>query len=454
MRVWIGILVFLWGQGMGIGRAWAGEEVQTPASFCADLQNERDQIKGVSRYSVIRDFLRLALFPGKLVSVRTERVKIPDANLVRQPDSIEDEGERAHLIFSIDPPLESVSRADLETMRREYQALNQELAEAAPLLMRLIYAPSIEACVGLISETQFDYAHFLELISSRSRYRLLEQIDEAAHAHRAIFKMQRRSRMNWTVIHSTDLSEVHRALSDPRVQDVVIFAHGLSGGRIMDSRGSAYPLTFFNQLSINLRSISIFACHGEESVDLYDLKKSLSRGLSTHPERAVMVSIGSHLGGRDELVPVASFKSFMKRVERTLGFLRNAEWNLPEPTREDPGERMCRVGVSGFKVKEGTFGFILNGQFVGALHSSGSDTEVMDYPCAFLNAGKNIISIRSLGLFDRGSLEREGFKLEPISPGYQIGSPSLVHYSRPDGSYQGSVMSFDLGGPSGSMVSI
>jgi hypothetical protein len=429
-------------------RADEGSRVDPDADrlqFCRTLREGRDQIKGMNRFTVVRDFLKLAIAPGSLVKLKLKEVPVSDSLRVVP-------GDRSgalpkNIIFSIDPPAEWVQSADIPQLRKSFEALNTEIYKYTSFVTSLIFSPSPEVCATRIKSTGFDPEYFSGLLKKRSEYRLLNQIDEAGFAHRAIQKMLAHAQLPWTLIQTTDLDEVHQALRNPEVENVVIFTHGLSGGKLIDSRFNSYPLGFFNDFSSHLRTLTVFACHGEETATLYSLEKAMKEQPSIHPDRAIFLSIGSTLGGRDELVPLTAFRKFMHRVERRIIGLQWAELrsSVVGTPGNPPGNLapLCSVELSDFKVKSGTYGLILNGQFLGSIHGEPSH-RVMDYPCRFMNREKNILVIQSLGVSDPAQIQSENFEIMTRYPGRTVVGIHDLRFHRTDGSYQGSRIEFSV----------
>jgi hypothetical protein len=415
----------------------------SPEMFCAELQQGRDQLQSVSRWSTLRDIIKLAIIPGKLVHLKSTLVPISEARQGQLPPSPSTSDEATHLIFSIAPPEDTFADLDLAALRSKQFEWNAEVSRATPELMSFIYAPSVQECTRRMNLHHFDYLHFLALMDQKASFRILDQIDEASHAKRAIQQALRRSRMHWTVIETTDLFAVHEALRNPSVEDIVIFAHGLSSGKLIDSRDNQYPLGFFDDLSPRLRSLTIFACHGLETIETYALASALAKGFSIHPERLVMASQGSLLGGREELVPVTAFRRFLKQVEGRISSLRFRKNSAPIPTQTLPDELQCSLQLHHFRVTQGTYGFILNGNFVGSTQGK-TPLLPFEYPCRFLDRAKNILVIRNLGTVAPASIESTQFEVIPSYPGKQLKSGTLIHYENHDHSYQGSKYEFEL----------
>ena len=410
-----------------------------PEVFCGQLQDGRDQLSPVNRVSVIRDILRLTLAPGHLVGLKRIDLPVPKSLQVRP--SLTRPNERLHLIFSLEPFQDEFSGMDLKALEQEQRKWNQRMAEFAPFLMSLIHARNRDACTEKIRASHFDIDAFERLLARKSAFRPLEQIQEGTEARRAISRALRKTRLRWTWIHSTDLNEVHQALANPRVTDLIIFAHGLSGGKILDSRGNPYPLGFFENLSPGIRSIGIFACHGLETEGAYALPMRLKDQRSERESRMIFLSVGSRLQGRDELVPMNAFKRFLRRIETQL---IHRSPPLTQSTDSLPMEEPCRIRVDQFDLKAGTFGFFINGRFAGATSVNANPLE-FTYPCRWNDRSRNLLIIQSLGTWNDAHLGLTDFTVRIQQSGADLRVTERQDFRRTqDHSYQGSRIGFEL----------
>jgi hypothetical protein len=231
----------------------------------------------------------------------------------------------------------------------------------------------------------------------------------------------RRSRFYWELESRKNLSVLHQAIRDDRVQDLVLAFRALPDGRMFDDLGQELPESFFEQISPNLRSLSIHTCFGEEVARHDALREILASGISYHSERSLFVS---DQACDDEEVaepgePEAyGFRSFMKQVERGIVAQQEREWWRDDPVREDPGFALCALAIRSDKTEDQHLGFFLNGHFIGAQEGASEGIAYLQYPCRFLVAGENRIDLRKT-LNRNGSSVQPGVQLEPIIPGFQ-----------------------------------
>lgn len=412
-------------------------------SFCRNLQNGREDLPRVNRWTFTRDLLKLALAPGHLVGLRPVPSETP-GNIHYQDPAPGDPDRRRHLIFSFTPPESLYRGVDLEALRADFHRESTELRALSGPALFLLYTPDPEACALEVERTGFDHGRFLSLLEGQTRFRILEQISEASLAERAIKRALRRSRVRWEMIPVADLNEVLGHLSNPDVEDVILIGHGNSDGKLLDARNNAYPRSFFERFSPRLRSLALFSCHSEDVGSFYGLERNLHQAPSFRAERALYLSPGSRLGGGDERVPIRAFPRFLRRLERDLFQLEVREARAPTPGNPAFPAPLCKLILPGLKMLEGTFGFILNGHFIGSVHEDEADPS-FEWPCSLLREGRNIIEMRSMGTLTRAKAHDLNFAVTWEGP-ITAHDLRLEHFMRSDGSHQGSKIGF-LTGP-------
>ena len=232
----------------------------------------------------------------------------------------------------------------------------------------------------------------------------------------------KRSRLLWKIESRKNLSILHKAVRDDRVQDLVLAFRALPDGRLFDDLGQELPESFFEQISPNLRSLSIHTCFGEEVARHYSLREILASGISYHAERSLFVS---EQACDDEEVAEPGepetyrFRSFMKQVERGIVAQQKREWWWDDPVREDPGFALCALAIRSDKTEDLHLGFFLNGHFIGAQEGASEGIDHLQYPCRFLVEGENRIDFRKT-LNRNGASVQPAVHLEPIIPGFQV----------------------------------
>ncbi len=261
----------------------------------------------------------------------------------------------------------------------------------------------------------------LEIPESR-RFRVPDSIEVDGDRSHFMFAplVPRRIRFYWELETRNNLSILHKGIRDFRVQDLVIVLRALPDGRMFDALGQELPETFFEQISPNLRSLSLYTCFGDEVSRRYSLRETLSSGDSYHSERSLFISSQDcdDEGTEEPIEPdVDGFRTFMKQVERGIADQQKREWWLDEPTREDPGRALCALAIRAEKTEDIHLGFFLNGHFVGSREGISEGMDYLQYPCRFLVEGENRIEFRRT-LSGTGPLPK--IRLEPMIPGFQV----------------------------------
>lgn len=448
VKVFLALALLTASRALAEPRAPAAAPAFVPPAlqFCRNLQAGREDLPRMNRRTWIRDLLKLALAPGRLVGLKALTIETPAGARIPAPPwpPTEAPTPALHLIFSISPPETVLRTFDLPALREQLAKASAELRRLSGTALSLLYAPTPEACAREVERTGFDHVRFMSLLEGRSQFRILDQLTEAAAARAAIRKAIGRSRLHWELIEVSDLQEVHRFLNDPSVEDVILIGHGLSDGKLLDSRNNAYPMRFFERLGPRLRSLAIYSCHSERISEFYRLPENAEISPTYRALRAVYLSPGSTLGGGEERVPINGFPRFLRRLEAGLFALERREALVPvEPSIPAPAEGpVCRLSAPGLQMVGGTLGFILNGHYIGASHEIERDPS-FEWPCRFLREGLNVIEMRSLGLMEQARTRDQNFELravgQPVETGLGDGTKiRMEHYFRSDASYQGS----------------
>ncbi len=249
--------------------------------------------------------------------------------------------------------------------------------------------------------------------------RIPDSIDPDGDESHLMFgpEVPRQLRFHWKQKTPDSLQVLHQGLRSRRTQDLVLFLRSFPDGRLVDDLDEELPGTFFEQISPNLRSLSIFACFGEAVIEHYKLRQTMSQRLAYHPERSLFVSnqdCREEESGEPLGPPVRRFRSFMKQVERGVRAQENREWWEDEPTKEDPGHPLCALSVRS-RSEEGagrSFRFYLNGHFLGVLQAASDRVQYLDHPCSFLQENLNEVEIAGNPV--------SSIALEPVVPGFQI----------------------------------
>ena len=372
-------------------------ESHSVEDYCRDFQAAKSSLEQIKKTTLIYDVLRLSLIPGRLVDVETNEIQILE-NHQFLPLTLDSDGnEDENIIFSIHPPEVLLQKVNLDEMRARDKILSHELKKMNAQLLKIAKQKTIEDCIQLSINQNFDFQHYMELGKEKNSLNLLAQYKEGEIANRVIVRAIRKLKLNWKVIESTDLNSVHLALKSLKLRNVVIISHAFENGRLVDSSLNEYPIGFFNDLSPSLKSISLFTCHAKEVSMRYRLNEKLMNTASFSNKRALFISRGAFLAGMSEIVPIRAFPRFMKHVESQIIEILNDE-NLSTdslPFYLLPNQ--CSFLVKGFQSISGSFSLTLNGGFLGSLIGMNLDQSFV-FPCNFLIKGNNILTIKGFGL--------------------------------------------------------
>lgn len=421
---------------------------ETPSirEVCVEFHEARDKFRMPSKWRLVWDVIRLKYFPGSLVRVQHTPIEISSDKKVREHDFTADPEQTSaageNIIFSIDPPERFIDSEKIGALRLRNAELNRLLKTLMPQLMPIVSAQTVERCVNLAQRSNFDFENFKKISEEKQSLRILDQIDEAKVANATLANTVGRLHLKWKVIHTTDLHAVHESLRSSQTRNIVILSHGLSTGKLIDSSLNEYPLGFFSEISPSIRSVSIFSCHAPEIAKSYKLREKLAQAKSQYGMRHLYIADGVQLAalpGMEDIVPVRSFRSFMRKVDASLSWRPRDLESGPE-AEVTP---LCKIKMEGLKVTQGTLGFSLNGRFIGAVDETFTAIPALTYPCTFEDRVKNILIIHSLNLIISSGVQSLDFQPTLEHPGFSIGKESLKNYHRSDGSYQGSKYEFE-----------
>ncbi len=412
-------------------------------SLCTDIQKARAQVHTPGFFKTIWDLLRLEFAPGSVVRLQESHVVTPPAEFIAQVAPLPaNAGE--NIIFSIEPPTDVTAAPDFAAMQARYKALNARMKHDSKSLLELVKPKTLAGCISRAHKIKFDYAAYMKLAGDYQALHVVRQAEDAKDARKAAKKALGRVKLRWTYFPATDLGTVFQALRTRSVRNVVIISHGMSGGKLVDSRLNEYPLSFFSDLAPNLESLAIFACHGDETVGTYKIVEALKSFPSFHPQRMVIVSKGATLFGVPDSVPMAAFPSFMKKVDQRIRKLQKSAARA-RPTSWEAPKALCAATFYGLAVTQGTLGLVLNGKFIGTVDVVDPANPRLQFPCSWLDRSKNILVLKSLGLYDNAALRSLDVTAGIVYPGHEISELQLTNYFKPgDHAYQSSKFTFGI----------
>lgn len=409
---------------------------------CEELQTQRGQIPHISRWRVMAQLLRLKFRPGSVAFPDFVNLNTPQGELLPTPSGNPPAGR--NLIFSLMPPARLTQGPEFERAKKRYEELTDILMGMLPLLRSFMFADGVDECITLAREAQFDFKAFQTLGTERAGLEWVNQIRDGNEASAILSRTVPKLRHDWEVHPTTDLMTVFQALRSTQVRNIIIVAHADTDGRIFDSSFNEYPIGFFSDISPTIESISIYSCHSEKVVERYKIADRIRALPTYHERRTVYRSVGMKLMGIQDVVPIKSLGSFIKKIDRWQSF--EEDETLVKPTHA-----YCRIGLEGLQVKSGGFGFLLNGEFIGSANPGAlAGLLTLYYPCSLADRAKNVLVLKGIHPSTQSALATSPELLKgwvtraaPAGPGgthpeLRSDLPPATHYRRPDGSYQSS----------------
>jgi hypothetical protein len=93
------------------------------------------------------------------------------------------------------------------------------------------------------------------------------------------------TKLKWEFIDSGDIESINQVLRSRDVGNVVLFIHGSTKGKLIDSNSNELPRTFFRNLSPSIMSINFFSCFIQNIDQYYEITHELAEGKTFHPLR-------------------------------------------------------------------------------------------------------------------------------------------------------------------------
>jgi hypothetical protein len=420
--------------------AQAASDLPQIRQSCEELQTQRGQIPHISRWRMLGQLLRLKFRPGSVAFPDFVNLNTPERELLPTPSGNPPAGR--NLIFSLMPPARLTQGPEFERAKARYEELTDTLLAMLPQLRSFMYADGVDECIALAKEAQFDFKAFQTLGTERAGLEWVNQIRDGREASAILSRTKLRH--DWEVYHTTDLMTVFQSLRSTQVRNIIIVAHADTDGRIFDSSFNEYPIGFFSDISPTIESISIYSCHSEKVVERYKIAERIRVLPTYHERRTVYRSVGMKLMGIQDVVPIKSLGSFIKKVDHWQSFEE-------DEAKVKPAHAYCRIGLEGVQAKSGGFGFLLNGEFIGAINpGTHAEPLTLYYPCSLADRAKNVLVLKGIHPSTRSALTAPPELLKgwitravPAGPGgahQEVRSelPPATHYRRPDGSYQSS----------------
>ncbi len=394
------------------------------------------------------DVMGLLLDPARYGKAEATETQVPFENRVKLK-----QGARLGLrnvIFLIRPSDEEL--AEFERIKPELKKLDREIHREYKRYGTLFNADSYSECRKKQEELHFDIAHLNSLTQTRAAYTVAAEVNNFKALKQAVRRADRKYlvpgslRLKWEIAPSNQLQEVFDQLHAGDIANAMIITHGKISGKLVDSNGDEFPSSFFSWLSPSLMSLNFYSCYSQKIEAAYDLRTKLGSGPSIHALRYTHHVALTPLVNENQLAPEAALGAFLTRVDDTLA--RALEGNLRLEALEGPKrpevaqENLCHVELGGLRITRGGFALILNQNFIGTTRANGPQSH-FEFPCGWVQLAGNTLVIQNQSLTELSTADPAGFAVQLSTPAGQMVSPSRVtHFSRSDGSYRGSRVSF------------
>ncbi len=407
----------------------------TPTELCEQIQAAKAQIHSTPKLRLIWDLLRVKLAPGSVVKPLYDSLPTaPAQQLALQGGGVP---EGRNLIFSLEPFEELQGGPAAEAAKTRYSELESELRQMQGTFMSFVRARDVAECVAHMKTSGFDFGRLTKISTEMEPLEWVGQIKDGQAANRIVSRKLRSLRLHWEFFKASDLISVFNALRSTNVRNVVIVAHSLSDGNLVDSSFNEYPNRFFaSDLSPTLESISIYSCHGDKVSERYGLSQALKSFPTYHARRWVFTARGVKLLGQSDVVPMEGLDHFLGKVDRWLSYSpRGTGQTAPEAAPH------CTIELSGLQATQGGYAFLLNGDFVGSIDAVASAASQagplrLDFPCS-LEKAKNVLIMRnSAGVGTSSVASTDSIHGTIVRGGQSTALPDGTIYRHEDGAFQ------------------
>jgi hypothetical protein len=357
---------------------WAGEASlnleENQQNFCQKMDEAKQEIKkskNSNRTSMQFNLLLSKLFPSFTFKLTT----LKSSSDVSDSHSSSDSGLKnsRNLIVSFGVALGN------EQMMKEYEDANLEMQSMNAKVIKLLKTNGQESCMMKIQKLGFDPDYFLKKRDLLNQMKAQKSQVELTQMQRFYQKLPRKLQQNWPIQTAFHVAELKKILTQSKIDHLVIVTHANQEGHLVDSFGNYLPLEFFENLSSELKSLSIFSCHGKKVSEAYHLEKLISRSetLIFYPQ--------SKLDALNDGTVLDAFPSFIKRISKVID-----EKNI----LKNESDQQCLLKINEGEFAKGESAILLGDKYlIGYIQES----RFFTYPfnCELLNKEK-MISVHPL----------------------------------------------------------
>ena len=391
-----------------------------------------------------RDEAELLLNPSRFSKPKTQEVNVPDEHLVRQSAVMSKKLRNVILTLS----LSESEKEEAEQLKTDYSILKKQLKAGGKAIKQLLKASTLEECHLRKNKIGFDYAHYQELINSKTKYEIDDKLTQAEYLANLEknagkkFGFLKTLKHNWEVIPSSQIQDVISFAQADDIGNLIVVGHGVNNGKFVDSHYNELSTNAFEQIAPSITSLSFYTCIGNQVFETYSLKDKLSKGPSFNKLRAVF-SVSSHdlLKGEADVAPAPGLSSFIEKIDNQIDLIEIGNQRVQTiagskfQNYSAPNE--CKLNLKGFEVTQGGFGFVLNRKLIGIVGTEGLK-DAISFPCDWILAANNTLMIQNQNLRNRSTTAHRDFEFFITTPSQTLELNQPENFAPwDDGSYRG-----------------
>jgi hypothetical protein len=360
--------------------------------------------KGINGFfSQGAQILKVFLKPDQLAMPNFERLQL-SSKFVREK-SLKYWNLR-NIIFSVGPAKELSDEFENTNMITELHDLEKNVQTEAKKYKEMFEKLkrgkfNAKKCKELDQKIGFNYQSYKkhkEKLNASREFSIAKQIRDHSLLLKAFNKNKHMLNLNWEIMQSNTIEEVHDYLRSHDVANAIIVAHGSPKGYIKDGFGEEYPMQSFQYISPTLYSLSFYSCYSQGLDEYYSVEDKLKNNFSYSSQRFFVTVKESQLAEKQNIAPIKNFDFFLSEVDRKLfSELKKVQIiNSSLDKKEEHLKYQCHFDLKGLSLEKGRYSVSINSSLIGILNKGegGLSTEI---PCHYLrDYKKNYIHIKSL----------------------------------------------------------
>lgn len=379
----------------------AKEITETCDILESHIINDQQGVNGL--FSQGADILKIFLKPDQLAMPNFNRLSV-------NRDFIKSKYVRywnlKNIIFSVGPAKDRADEFQNNGMIDQLNLLEQNLKQEAEKYQKMFDKfkhGKFDAikCKELDQEVGFNYAvykQYKERLNAAQEFSIAKQIRDHSLLEKSFNKSKHLLRLNWEIIQSNTIEEVHDYLKSHDVANTIIVAHGSPKGYILDGFGEEYPMQSFQFISPTLYSLSFYSCYSQGLNDYYSIEEKLQNNYSYSAQRFFINVKESQLAEKQNIAPIKNFDFFLAEVDRRIfSELKKVQLvNSITDDYADPLEYQCHIDLNGLSLEKGRYSVAINSSLIGILNQ-GEGGLSSSIPCHYLREYQtNFVHITSL----------------------------------------------------------